>query len=56
MIRVARSMIEATFPAGTDIKHVPSAGEAWWQATAGNADAWVGPIQVGSRKTPRPTS
>jgi len=36
MVRVARSMIEATLYAGC---HAPSAAEAWWQATAGNADA-----------------
>ncbi len=39
MIRVARAMIEATFPAGTAADDVPSASEAWWQVTAGNADA-----------------
>jgi guanine deaminase len=39
MIRVARAMIEATFHAGADVADVPSAAEAWWQATAGNADA-----------------
>lgn len=37
MIRVARAMIEATFHA--DSTSPPSAAEAWWQATAGNADA-----------------
>jgi len=36
MVRVARAMIEATFHADGP---APSAGEAWWQATAGNADA-----------------
>jgi guanine deaminase len=38
MVRVARSMIEAAFyadPQGAS----PSVSEAWWQATAGNADA-----------------
>lgn len=39
MIRVARAMVEATFYAGADMPSVPSAGEAWWQVTAGNADA-----------------
>jgi len=43
MIRVARSMIEATFHAGSTSGGggcpAPSAAEAWWQATAGNADA-----------------
>lgn len=39
MIRVARAMIEATFYATPGEHHAPSAAEAWWQATAGNADA-----------------
>lgn len=37
MVRVARSMVEATYYA--EARETPSAGEAWWQATAGNADA-----------------
>jgi guanine deaminase len=51
MIRVARAMVEATFyaapggapesPPGSSTGGIPapSAGEAWWQVTAGNADA-----------------
>lgn len=39
MIRVARAMIEATFHAGLPVADAPRAGEAWWQITAGNADA-----------------
>ncbi len=41
MVRVARSMIEATLHAQC---LAPSASESWWQATAGNADAlgWPG--------------
>jgi guanine deaminase len=39
MVRVARAMIEATFYASPEEQHAPSAAEAWWQATAGNADA-----------------
>ncbi len=49
MIRVARSMIEATFHANSESNSqgsaggggvpAPSVGEAWWQITAGNADA-----------------
>jgi guanine deaminase len=39
MVRVARAMIEATFYACPDEQHTASASEAWWQATAGNADA-----------------
>ncbi|MEZ6194053.1 MAG: amidohydrolase family protein, partial [Phycisphaerales bacterium] len=39
MVRVARAMIEATFYCGSGDAAVPNAAEAWWQATAGNADA-----------------
>ena len=39
MVRVARAMIEATFYCGSGDVAVPKAAEAWWQATAGNADA-----------------
>lgn len=50
MARVARSMIEATFYAAPGNMLMPGAAEAWWQATAGNADAmgWpdTGRIQV----------
>lgn len=39
MIRVARAMIEAAFFASPEEHQAPGAAEAWWQATAGNADA-----------------
>ena len=39
MIRVAKAMMEATFYAGAEMEDVPSAAEAWWQITTGNADA-----------------
>ncbi len=39
MIRVGRSMIEATFNAHPGGVPSPSIAEAWWQITAGNADA-----------------
>lgn len=39
MVRVARAMIEAMFHASPEEQNAPSASEAWWQATAGNADA-----------------
>lgn len=38
MIRVARAMIEAAFHASPEAPP-PHASEAWWQITAGNADA-----------------
>ena len=39
MIRVARAMTEATFYAAPGGIPSPCAREAWWQITAGNADA-----------------
>ncbi len=48
MVRVARAMIEAAASIGDDF---PTAGEAWYQITAGNADAlgWpdAGRLSVG---------
>ena len=39
MVRVARAMIEATFYSQPDTPDSPGVHEAWWQVTAGNADA-----------------
>lgn len=40
MVRVARAMLEtAARAAGDDSGAIPTASEAWWQITAGNADA-----------------
>lgn len=49
MVRVARAMVEAASTLG---EHYPSAAEAWWHITAGNADAlgWrgAGRLSVGA--------
>lgn len=42
MVRVARSMLDTCKLRG---QHPPSAAEAWWQITAGNADAMGWPDQ-----------
>ncbi|MEM6474318.1 MAG: amidohydrolase family protein, partial [Planctomycetota bacterium] len=52
MVRVARAMIDAAMRLSKDPSHFPSAAEAWWQITQGNASAmgWtdVGRIEIGA--------
>ncbi|MEM0925193.1 MAG: amidohydrolase family protein [Planctomycetota bacterium] len=52
MVRVGRAMIDAAMRLPDDPNRWPSAGNAWWQITRGNADAlgWtdVGRLEVGA--------